>query len=79
MKKIFDKLFSETSDTSVMRVMSIMSLIAGIVLACIGKNADVISIFIYAAFGGKAVQRYFEGKESIPQVSDQQKEEQPKL
>lgn len=61
--KLIDKLFSENSSISIMRIMAIMSLIAGIVLAIIGKPSDIVCIFVYAAFGGKAIQRYFESKE----------------
>lgn len=60
---LIKQFFSENSDISVMRIMSVLSLIAGIALAIIGKPADVVSIFVYAAFAGKAAQRYFESKE----------------
>lgn len=70
---LIKKFFSEQSDISVMRIMSIVSLVAGIVLAVIGKPADIVSIFVYAAFGGKAVQRYFESKE-VPIHQDTSKE-----
>lgn len=52
-------IFSEDSDISVMRIMSIMSLIIAGYLAVKGQDASV-SIFVYAAFAGKAVQKYIE-------------------
>lgn len=44
-----------------MRVMSFMSLIIAAYLAVKGQDAS-ISTFIYAAFTGKAVQKYIETK-----------------
>lgn len=52
-------LFSENSDVSMMRLMSLISLIIGAYLALKGHDNSV-SIFVYAAFGGKAVQKYIE-------------------
>ena len=54
-------MFSESSDVSMMRVMSLMSLIIGAYLALTGHDTSV-SVFVYAAFGGKAVQKYIEAK-----------------
>ncbi len=66
---IFEKIFSEDSNISVMRIMSVMSLLAGVVLACVGKSSDIVSIFVYAAFAGKAAQRLIESKEeSTPET-----------
>ena len=62
--EIIKKLFSEESDISIMRIMAVISLLVGAGLALAGKDASVISIFVYAAFGGKAVQRLFESKTS---------------
>ncbi len=61
---LIEKFFSEDSKISIMRIMCIISLIAGIGLAISGKDSSIVSIFIYASFSGKAVQRYFESKES---------------
>lgn len=52
-------LFSEKSNVSMMRVLSFISLLLGAYLAVKGQNESV-SIFVYAAFGGKAVQKYIE-------------------
>jgi 5-bromo-4-chloroindolyl phosphate hydrolysis protein len=57
-------LFSEKSSISIMRIMSMIALVFGGVLALIGRDASIVSIFVYAAFAGKATQRYFESKET---------------
>jgi len=54
-------IFSEDSDISIMRVMSVISLLIGGYLALKGQDASV-STFVYAAFAGKAVQKYIETK-----------------
>lgn len=59
----FKALFSEDSDVSVMRVMSFISLIIGGYLAVKGHDSSVAT-FVYAAFGGKAIQKYIETKNS---------------
>jgi hypothetical protein len=55
-------LFSSKSDVSMMRVMSLLSLLIGAYLAIKGKDTSV-AVFIYAAFGGKAAQKFVEAKE----------------
>lgn len=55
------KLFSQNSEVSMMRVLSFISLIIGGYLALKGQDTSV-SVFVYAAFGGKAVQKYIESK-----------------
>ncbi len=62
--KLLEKLFSEKSDISIMRIMAISSLIMAAGLAIAGHDATVISIFVYAAFGGKVAQRFVESKEN---------------
>lgn len=57
--KFLKALFSEESDISIMRIMSVISLLAAIYLAIKGSNESVPT-FVYAAFGGKAVQRFIE-------------------
>lgn len=57
-------LFSESSDVSMMRLLSLISLIIGAYLALHDKNACV-DIFVYGAFGGKAVQKLIESKKSV--------------
>ena len=52
-------LFSEKSDISMMRVLSLISLIIGAYLAISGHDASV-SIFVGSAFAGKAVQKAIE-------------------
>lgn len=59
MKKLLKELFSESSDISLMRVMALTSLIIGGYLALKGENTSV-AIFVTAAFGGKAAQKYVE-------------------
>ncbi len=44
-----------------MRVMAMISLLIGGYLAIVGKDTSV-SIFVLAAFGGKAIQRAIETK-----------------
>lgn len=56
-------LFSEKSDISMMRVMSLISLFIGAYLAIKGHDVSV-GVFVYAAFSGKAVQKYIETKDS---------------
>lgn len=57
--KYIKALFSEKSDISMMRVLSLISLAIGATLALKGMDTSV-SIFVYSAFAGKAVQKYFE-------------------
>ncbi len=57
--KFLKHLFSEHSEVSMMRVMSIISLAIGAGLAFMGKDASV-GVFVYSAFAGKACQKYFE-------------------
>lgn len=59
--KFLKEMFNEKSNTSMMRMMSLLSLVIGAILALKGKNESV-DIFVYAAFGGKAIQKFFEGK-----------------
>lgn len=53
---IISNLFSDSGNISMMRVMSIISLCMGCLLAFMNKDATVIGIFVGAAFTGKAVQ-----------------------
>lgn len=57
--KFLKYMFSERSEVSMMRVMSLISLAIGAGLAFVGKDTSV-SVFVYSAFAGKAVQKYFE-------------------
>lgn len=52
-------LLSSSSDVSMMRVMSLLSLLIAGVLAFKGMDTSV-SVFVYAAFGGKFAQKYLE-------------------
>lgn len=61
MINMLKSLFSENSDISMMRLMSLMSLLIGAYLAVKGHDISV-GVFVYAAFGGKAVQKYIESK-----------------
>lgn len=62
-------LLSQKSSASTMRVMSIMALLTGIVLAFIGIFKDsvdymglsaLVGVFLGAAFGGKVMQKRIE-------------------
>lgn len=59
MKKILFAMFSEDSSISMMRIMALTSLLLGAYLALKGQN-DCVAIFVTAAFGGKAAQKYVE-------------------
>jgi hypothetical protein len=54
-------LFSENSDVSMVRFMSLLSLIIGGYLAGKGLDASV-SIFVISAFGAKVLQKQIEVK-----------------
>jgi len=56
-------LFSESSDMSMMRLLSLISLLVGAYLALKGHDTSVPT-FVYAAFGGKVFQKYIETKSS---------------
>ena len=57
--KCLKELFSEKSSISMMRVLSLLSLLTGAYLAIQGKDSSV-SVFVYAAFAGKAIQKAVE-------------------
>lgn len=52
-------LFAENGSVSMMRVLSLLSLLIGGYLAIIGKDVSV-SIFVLAAFTGKVAQKALE-------------------
>lgn len=52
-------LFSENGDVSMMRFLSLISLLIGAYLALSGHDTSV-SVFVYAAFGGKLLQKAVE-------------------
>ncbi len=64
-KAVVALMFSESSKVSMMRVMSLLSLVAGIILAFVGLNqqqepsslAVLVAVFVGSAFGGKALQK----------------------
>jgi hypothetical protein len=69
MGNFLSKLFSEDGGVSMMRVMSILSLLAGIAIAFVGLGkvpvdysgiALLTSAFLGAAFGGKVMQKRVE-------------------
>ena len=68
MKIWLSALFSCNDSVSVMRLMSLLSLLAGIAIAIIGmlRGADLkelawlVGVFVTSAFGGKAMQKGFE-------------------
>jgi hypothetical protein len=63
MRQWLKDLFSENSNVSMMRVLSIVALLIGGYLAIQGHDTSV-PIFIISAFGGKAAQKYIEIKNS---------------
>jgi hypothetical protein len=63
MKKWLNELFKSRSGVSSIRVMAMMSLIFGMVCALHGNSAEIVAIFVGAAFGGKVGQKFFETKQ----------------
>lgn len=61
--KVLKALFSENSDVSMMRVLSLISLLIGAYLALEGHDTSV-AVFVLAAFGGKAAQKAIEVNKS---------------
>ncbi len=59
MTQFLKSLFSDSGDVSMMRVLSLISLIIGAYLALTGHDTSV-SIFVISAFGGKALQKGIE-------------------
>ena len=53
-------LFSDSSNVSMMRLLSLISLLAAIALAYLGK--DGYEVFVISAFGGKVLQKISEMK-----------------
>lgn len=70
MKAFFTDLLSRNGAMSMLRFMSILSLIigAGIAIYAIGVKSDlpyvpeIVAIFVGSAFGGKISQKYIESK-----------------
>ena len=69
MIEFLKELFNENGRVSMMRLMSLLSLFAGIAVAIIGMNKPVVdysgislvaSVFLSAAFGGKVLQKRIE-------------------
>lgn len=56
--KFVKSLFSENGDVSMTRVMALLSLLIGAVLALMGK--DNVAVFVYSAFGSKVAQKIVE-------------------
>lgn len=77
-KTIASMMFSESSKVSMMRVMALLSLVSGIVLAFVGLNqqqepsslAVLVAVFVGSAFGGKALQKSQELKVKPKKVSN---------
>lgn len=59
--KWLNQLFSDDGAVSMMRVLSLLSLLIGGYLAIVGKDTSV-SVFVLAAFGGKLWQKSIETK-----------------
>ena len=70
---IFERILSENSDLSVMRLMCLLSLLSGIAIAVLGmcysrdltSTAALSSVFVGAAFAGKVTQKFAEVKETV--------------
>jgi uncharacterized membrane protein len=70
MKQFLRDLFSENGNISMMRVMSLLALSAGIAIAVIALSKPIavdysgvsmlVSVFLGAAFGGKVMQKRIE-------------------
>ena len=78
MREFLRKLFSEGGDVSMMRVMSILSLLAGIGIAFYGMSklpvdysgiSLLTSVFLSAAFGGKVLQKSQEVKNAKGEIT----------
>ena len=89
MRDFLVKLFGENTGVSMMRVMSILALLAGITIAFVGINkvpidysgiSLLVSVFLSAAFGGKVMQKRIEidGAKSESEVTSRPKAAQPK-
>jgi type III secretory pathway component EscR len=79
MKDFIVKLFGENGSISMMRVMSLLSLFAGIGTSFVGLSKPIVdysgiallvSVFLSAAFGGKVMQKRIEidGAKSTSEV-----------
>lgn len=75
--KLFVRIFSEKSSISIMRIMAMLSLILGAVLAFHGADASIVGIFVCAAFTGKVAQRYVEATENRHPTAESSQEENP--
>jgi hypothetical protein len=86
MRDFFKQLFSENSGVSMMRVMSILALTAGIGIAFYGMSklpvdysgiSLLVSVFLSAAFGGKVLQKRIEatGAKSETEVTERPSKE----
>jgi hypothetical protein len=69
MKDFLRQLFSDSGDVSMMRIMALLCLLAGIILAFVGINktpidysgiAILVGVFLGAAFTGKVTQKSVE-------------------
>jgi hypothetical protein len=72
MKNWLNRLFKDKSDVSSMRVMTMMSLIFGMMAALKGLDANVVAIFVGSAFGGKVSQKYLEVKSEMSESTSSQ-------
>lgn len=78
MLKWFRDLFSETSDVSMGRFMSLLSVLSAVLIALVSVFADrdlnaatmLCSAFLAAGFTGKVMQRSIESKEQIEEKSE---------
>jgi hypothetical protein len=77
MVQILKQLFSDSGEISMMRVMAMISLLAGIILAFVGISKTpidysgvslLVGVFVGAAFGGKVAQKSVESSVTPPKV-----------
>jgi hypothetical protein len=70
---MLERLFSEESPISMMRILSLIGTITGVALAFVGviMNRDLmglstlVGVFVGASFAGKVVQKIHEVKEAV--------------
>lgn len=63
--RFLKEMFNEKGNVSMMRVLSLISLLIGGYLAITGKDASV-TVFVGAAFIGKAGQKFIETNNQSP-------------
>lgn len=57
-------LFSEEGNYSMVRLMAFISLLTGCYLAIVGRETNLVSIFVTSAFAAKLLQKHIETRDS---------------